>query len=77
MPYATLWESICRLAGPKLEREVQLSEAIDGSAVSEKIARVEVRRFKEDGLLEGDGEMVKLTDRGRRACDHFDGQSSL
>lgn len=72
MPYATLWESICRLAGPDLEQEVRLSEAIDRSAVSEVIARVEVRRFKEDGLLEEDGEVVKLTERGRRACDRLD-----
>ena len=68
MPYDTLWDSICRLAGEKHECEIRLSEAIDGSAVSEQIAAVEVRRLIEDGLVEGDDQTIRLTERGRRAC---------
>ncbi|HVT14036.1 MAG TPA: hypothetical protein VHE55_17365 [Fimbriimonadaceae bacterium] len=46
-----------------------MSTAIDGSAVPEKIARIELKRFVEDGLVEGDDEAIRLTERGRRACE--------
>jgi hypothetical protein len=36
--------------------------------VPEKVARVEVRLMIEDGLLQGDEEMVQLTERGRKSC---------
>ncbi len=69
MPYDTFWDSICRLAGESGDQTIPLAEAIDGSAVPDKIARIELRRFLEDGLVEGDDQAIRLTERGRRACE--------
>jgi hypothetical protein len=68
MPLDTLWESICRLAGDDGKGSVRLEDAVHRSAVPQKVARVEVRRMIEDGLIDGDEEMVQLTERGRRSC---------
>lgn len=68
MPLATLWESICRLAGDDGTAHVRLEEAVDKSAVPKNVALVEVRRMIDDGLLAGDGEVVQLTERGRKSC---------
>jgi hypothetical protein len=68
MPLSTLWESICRLSGEDGTAPVPLLEAVGKSAVPEIVARVEVKRMVEDGLLESNGETVQLTDRGRKSC---------
>jgi hypothetical protein len=68
MPLATLWESICRLAGDNGTVPVKLDDAVGKSAVPKNVALVEVRRMIEDGLIDGDDETVQLTERGRKSC---------
>jgi hypothetical protein len=68
MPLDTLWESICRLAGDDGKGPVPLDEAVHRSAVPHNVARVEVRRMVEDGLIEVQAETVQLTERGRKSC---------
>jgi coproporphyrinogen III oxidase-like Fe-S oxidoreductase len=68
MPLSTLWESICRLSGEDGTSPVELMEAVGKSAVPEIVARVEVKRMVEDGLLDTEGDTLQLTERGRKSC---------
>lgn len=68
MPLNTLWESLCSLAGSDGSSPINVTEAVRLSAVPDVVAQVELKRMMEDGLLEGDGEVVHLTDRGRKSC---------
>lgn len=68
MPLATLWESICRLAGDDGGASVNLDEAVDKSAVPKNVALVEVRRMIEDGLISCEDDVIQLTERGRKGC---------
>jgi len=77
MPLETLWESICRLAGKEGIEGVRLDEAVKRSAVPENVAAVEVRRMLDDGLLDGDEETVRLTERGRRECFAINAKAAM
>ena len=68
MPYATLWETICRLAGDDGTALVNFDEAVGKSAVPRLVATVEVRKMVEDGLIESNDESLVLTERGRQSC---------
>jgi len=68
MPLETLWECICRLAGEGGEAKVRIAEAVDASAVPEKVAVVELRLMVNDGLITTDDQELQLTERGRKAC---------
>jgi hypothetical protein len=80
MPLSTLWESICRLSGEDGTATVQLMEAVGKSAVPEIVARVEIKRMVEDGLINANGETLLLTERGRKSCfekNHVVGTESI
>lgn len=64
----TLWESICLLAGEDATAPISLAEAIRHSAVPAAVAKVEVKRFANDGLLVQQDDVLTLTDRGRKDC---------
>ncbi len=74
----TLWESIVSLAGDERDQPVTISEAIARSAVGDKVAEVEIRRFIADGLLiEGEDGTVRLSGRGQRMGADLHPGSSL
>ncbi len=65
----TLWEAICALAGPEGDQSIPVDQAINRSAVSEGVARVELKQFTENNLIRQlDAERVELTVNGRARC---------
>ena len=69
----TLWESICKCAGPDGTATVSIDQAVEDSAVTAGIAEVEIRRLETERLLTvfEDGKTLALTELGRRTFDNL------